>query len=121
MEDIKDKVDKIMENLDHSEPTFVDPVDEDREKESQERINAINQRFVPEKKKKNTKVLNSIKIIIWVLLVPFACEFLLTFALITIADVSISTRLIIGYGLSLFALHCIITLWTDWIIGRKRK
>jgi len=122
MDDIRDKVEEIMNNLDQNEPNFIDPEVENASKEEtvNKRISAMESTFVPIKKKKKSGAANMAKFIIWVLLLPFACEVGLTLTVLAISEISLSPRMLAIYIIGAFALQCFVTLWVDWVLGRRR-
>ena len=122
MDDILDKVEEIMNNLDQNEPKFIDPEVESASKEEtvNKRTNAMESTFVPVKKKKKSGAANMAKFIIWVLLLPFVCEVGLTLTVLAISEISLSPRMLAIYIIGAFALQCFVTLWVDWVLGRRR-
>lgn len=122
MSDEKD-IQEVFDGLDHRTPEFIDPETSDEDNETEERINIMTPTFVPYKRKANSKVslLNFIKLIVWGILLPYACEMGLTYILITKSGLVLELKWMLMYMIMSFALQCIITLWIDWIMGNRDR
>lgn len=110
---------KIIDQLDHNIPEFIDPVEEIKEEYTGRRTEV---EFVPivRKSSKKVTILNTIKMIVWCILAPFCVNTGIVYYFTQDYVKDLEYKQIGLFLLIFFAAHIIGAFWIDWVTGRKK-
>jgi hypothetical protein len=112
---------KIIDQLDHNIPEFIDPDDEPK-KEQMNRSTEVE--FVPIIKRKPNKkhiAFNIIKMFVWCILLPFCINTGVVYYFAQEYVKVMDFKQIGQFLIIFFTVHLLAAFWIDWITGRKKQ